>query len=162
MFHSGYLGIEGYSEEDHDPNHPSGLLRRGSNSMRNMSFSLTTPQVRSRQKDVTRRIGWSNLRPGEHIMAVEKAMGLKRGEKIVKICELVCQSNTQEPLNFILIKPIRDGNPLTEVEREGFPDISPGEFVQMFCSKMGISPDTNVNRIEFRFVDPSPEVCNHG
>ena len=33
--------------------------------MLNMSFALTTPQVRSQEKDVTRRLGWDDLKPGD-------------------------------------------------------------------------------------------------
>lgn len=120
--------------------------------MRNMSFSLTTLQVRSCSKDVTRRLGWSSLKPGEHFMAVEKALGLKKGEKVRKICECFCISNTPEPLKNILLNPVLAGS-RTEVEREGFPDLSPQEFIQMFCREMKVSPGTVVNRIEFAYVD---------
>lgn len=50
--------------------------------MRNISFALTTPQFKSRSKDVTRRIGWWFLKPGDVVMGVEKGMGLKKGEKV--------------------------------------------------------------------------------
>lgn len=53
--------------------------------MRNMSFMLTTQQMYDRTKDVTRRIGWWNLKPGDAVMAVEKGMGLKKGEKVKRI-----------------------------------------------------------------------------
>jgi len=33
--------------------------------MRNMSFSLTTQQCREMTKDVTRRLGWAILKPGD-------------------------------------------------------------------------------------------------
>jgi len=51
---------------------------------RNMSFMLTTAQYCARTKDVTRRLGWANLKPGDMFNGVEKAMGLKKGEKINK------------------------------------------------------------------------------
>ena len=121
--------------------------------MRNMSFSLTTEQVRNRTKDVTRRLGWKNLKPGEHFIAVVKALGLKKGERIVKICELECISNTPEPLKDIFFRPRRSGSRRTEVVREGFHEILPEEFVAMFVYHMHITPDTIVNRIEFKYVD---------
>ncbi len=52
---------------------------------RNMSFSMTTAQFRARTKTVTRRLGWWNLKPGDVIMGVEKAMGLKKGEKVKRL-----------------------------------------------------------------------------
>ena len=45
-----------------------------------ISFSLTTPQFRDGTKDVTRRLGWTFLKPGDRLCAVVKAMGLKKGE----------------------------------------------------------------------------------
>ena len=41
-----------------------------------MSFSLTTPQFRAQTKTVTRRKGWVFLNPGDHVLGIEKGMGL--------------------------------------------------------------------------------------
>ena len=49
--------------------------------MRRISFALTTPQFKARTKTVTRRLGWRDLQPGDELMAVEKCMGIKKGEK---------------------------------------------------------------------------------
>lgn len=38
---------------------------------RNMSFALTTSQIRDRSKTVTRRFGWWFLVPGDQVWAVE-------------------------------------------------------------------------------------------
>ena len=54
--------------------------------MRNISFSMTTEAVRRREKTVTRRLGWWNLKPGTVLQAVEKAQGLKKGEHVKPIC----------------------------------------------------------------------------
>ncbi len=46
---------------------------------------------------------------------------------------------------------------LQETAREGFPELSPVEFVEMFCKankRQGVTPETVVNRIEFGRVDP--------
>ncbi len=51
----------------------------------------------------------------------------------------------REPLHAI-------GMSFIEVQREGF-DCTPREFVQMFCEHMRCKPDTEVTRIEFRYVD---------
>lgn len=130
--------------------------------MRNMSFSLTTEAVRNRTKDVTRRIGWSNLKPGELFWAVEKSMGLKKGEKIKKICLLECLSNSSENLLDLPINLQKKMNSQkTEIEREGFPGWSPIEFFTFFCdthySKSKITnqmlSEAKVNRIEFQYVE---------
>ena len=39
--------------------------------MRHMSFALTTKQIKSRTKTVTRRLGWTFLKPGDLIQPVE-------------------------------------------------------------------------------------------
>lgn len=38
---------------------------------RHMSFSMTTEAVRRREKTVTRRLGWSDLKPGTLLWPVE-------------------------------------------------------------------------------------------
>ena len=53
--------------------------------MRMISFFLTTPQFKTRTKDVTRRPGWKNLKAGDRLQAVVKAQGLKLGEHPVKL-----------------------------------------------------------------------------
>lgn len=50
--------------------------------MRNMSFMHTKEQFRARTKFVTRRVGWWNLNPLDILQGVEKAQGLKKGEKV--------------------------------------------------------------------------------
>ena len=56
--------------------------------MRRMSFSMTEPQFRDGSKDVTRRLGWKFLKPGDRIMGVRKCMGLAKGEKQDETVEL--------------------------------------------------------------------------
>jgi len=51
--------------------------------MRNMSFFLTTDQIRNKTKTVTRRDGWLFLKPGDIVQACVKCQGLKKGEKIL-------------------------------------------------------------------------------
>ena len=36
--------------------------------MKRISFSMTEPQFVDRTKTVTRRLGWRNLKPGEHLL----------------------------------------------------------------------------------------------
>lgn len=53
--------------------------------MRNMSFAFTKDQFRARAKIVTRRLGWWDVYPGEILCGVERVMGFKKGEKIVRM-----------------------------------------------------------------------------
>lgn len=116
--------------------------------MRNISFSMTKQQVYNKTKDVTRRNGWLTLQPGEILRAVEKAQGLKKGEKITRICYIIVVSARREPLNLIN---------QTDCMREGFPDLLPFEFVEMFCkSHKGVKPDSEITRIEFQYLEKEP------
>lgn len=111
---------------------------------RMISFALTTRQVREKSKDVTRRLGWLNLKPGTILQAVERAQGLKRGEHVTKLCLIRVRSVRREPLNNVTKR---------EVEREGFPGMTPSQFVAMFCgSHKDVWPSTKVARIEFEYL----------
>lgn len=120
--------------------------------MRNMSFALTEPQVLAQTKDVTRRVGWDFLKVGDFLQPVRKCMGLKAGEKIVKIggpIEVV--GKHREPLNTLVHATAAYGP--TECRREGFPDLTPEEFVAMFCrTHRGCLPQHFITRIEFRYM----------
>lgn len=109
-----------------------------------MSFALTTKQVRERTKTVTRRRGWAKLKAGDRLTAVVKAMGLAKGEKVERLAEIVVEAVTLEPLDAITAD---------DVAREGFPEMSPAEFVAMFCGNMGGKPDQMVRRIQFRYAE---------
>lgn len=111
---------------------------------RNMSFMLTTEQVRNRTKDVTRRRGWKSLKPGELFHAVEQAQGLKKGQKLKRLAVLRCVSNTPSRLDEITPDDVR---------REGFPELTVEQFVAMFYRNLGGDERQVVNRIEFAYVD---------
>ena len=110
---------------------------------RNMSFSLTTEQVRNHTKTVTRRTGWKFLKPGDIVNAVEKGQGLKKGEKIRKICKIRIVSVRSEPLSDIT---------KADCIKEGFPEMSPVEFVLMFSIHNKVFARSPVNRIEFEYI----------
>jgi hypothetical protein len=112
---------------------------------RNMSFSMTTEQARNKTKTVTRRYGWANLKAGDVIQQVEKAMGLKKGEKPVKIHLIRAVEVTREPLTAIRDYP-------NDCELEGFPDWTPDQFIDFLTSKSGKSPDELVTRIRFEYI----------
>ncbi|MBL4800733.1 MAG: hypothetical protein JKY45_02495 [Emcibacter sp.] len=111
---------------------------------RNISFAMTTQQVRNRTKTVTRRYGWLFLKPEEILNGVEKAMGLKKGEKINRLCQIRVVSVRQEPLQAITQE---------DVIKEGFPDWTPAEFIKMIVDNYGKHPSELINRIEFEYVD---------
>jgi hypothetical protein len=108
----------------------------------NISFSMTTKQVREKAKWETRRLGWDKLKVGQHLTAVVKAQGLKKGEHVEKICEIVVTYKRREPLNAI-----GTGGCFLE----GFPNLTPTQFVDMFCKANKCSPDTIVNVIGFNY-----------
>ena len=114
--------------------------------MRNISFALTTQQFLDGTKTVTRRLGWQNLRPGDRLMACEKCMGLKKGEQVTKLGEIRVLGVDREPL-----KRIVDYGQI-ECEREGFPGLSPQQFMAMFANRMKCTGDTWVTRIRFERV----------
>lgn len=114
---------------------------------RNMSFSMTTDQMTHRTKRVTRRDGWWNLKPGDLLWAVEKAMGLKKGETMKRISLIRVKSVRQEPVGLITPE---------DVKLEGFPDWDVQQFLDFFCAAHGCGVDKVVNRIAFGFVTLDP------
>jgi hypothetical protein len=123
--------------------------------MRNMSFALTTDQIRAGSKTVTRRMGWRNLKPGTLIQPVLKGMGLKPGEKIERLRGPIRVTGVRfEPLRKMMDD--RDYG-TEECLREGFGDKSPAGFVEMFCSThKGCTLDSLVTRIEFEYLPDQP------
>jgi hypothetical protein len=104
---------------------------------------MTTQQFKDGKKDITRRFGWWTLKPGDRVRAVEKAMGLKKGEKMVSLGEIEIVSTRKEPLWVI---------DQDDCIREGFPHMSPDQFIRMLTEHYGCNPQETVNRIEFRRV----------
>lgn len=122
--------------------------------MRNLSFALTTRQIRERNKTVTRRRGtfWSRvLKPGDLVCAVEKSQGITRGG-LVRLGVLRVVSVRVEPLH----KVGDSGDDRDEARREGFPDLDARGFVEMFCRHMGGDPEQIVTRIEFEYAKEAP------
>ena len=114
--------------------------------MRNMSFMLTTDQVRARTKTVTRRIGWKDAKPGDMVQPVVKGQGLKKGETVEKI---------GGPIRFVRVDRVVLGDITPQdVFREGFQKMTTREFIKMFCqTHKGCRRDTKVMRIEFEYVE---------
>lgn len=113
--------------------------------MRNISFMLTAEQFTNGTKDVTRRLRWLNLKPGDRLCGVLKSQGLKKGEKLHRLGVIEVVSKRRERLDAITGY---------EVHREGFPLMTPAQFISMFCSHMKCEPSTIVTRIEFTHIEP--------
>lgn len=93
---------------------------------------------------MTRRDGLRFLKAGDIVNAVEKAMGLQKGEKINRLCQIRIISTREEPL----IKIIQ-----SDVIKEGLPDWSPQQFVKMLVDYYKIDPAKSFNRIEFEYLE---------
>jgi len=118
--------------------------------MKLMSFSMTTEAFKRREKTVTRRLGWWNLKPGELLQGVEQAQGLRKGEHVKRLHVIRVTDVRQEPLYEL---PAHGPD---ECAREGFPELTPAEFVEMFCKANRCGPGATVNRVEFEYVDAAP------
>ncbi len=112
--------------------------------MRNISFMLTTQQIRDRTKTVTRRCGWWFLKPGDRLQGCVKCQGIKKGEKMEKIAVIEVVRTDPEMLSEM---------PDEDCAAEGFPDLSAQQFVEMFCKNMKVEAGEFVNRIEFKYVE---------
>lgn len=118
--------------------------------MNNISCSLTEPQVRARTKDVTRRLGGKKLKVGQRLQFCRKCMGRKPGEPLVKIAVVEVVSVRRERLSCMTAS-LNYG--FAECRREGFPEMTPRQFVAFFCaSHKGCKPSTIITRIEFKYV----------
>ena len=110
-----------------------------------MAVSLTEPQVRARAKTVTRRVGWRMLRTGDQLTLCRKVMGRRRGEPLERIAAVEVTSVRREALDAITA---------ADVAAEGFPQMTPAQFVSFFCSThRGCGPGTEVTRVEWRYLD---------
>lgn len=117
-----------------------------------MSVSLTESQVRDRSKTVTRRLGWWTdkhgrrmLQPGDRLTLCRKVMGRRPGEPLERITDVEVLSVRRERLDAITP---------ADVIAEGFPEMTPREFVRFFVgSHKGADAATVVTRIEWRYLE---------
>lgn len=119
-----------------------------------MSVSLTEDAVVARTKTVTRRLGWTMLRTGDRITLCRKVMGRRRRdgsvEPLVRLAEVQVYDVRREPLDDLITGNTDYGH--REVMAEGFPQMTPEEFIAFFTSHMGCKPDHLVTRIEWRYL----------
>jgi hypothetical protein len=118
-----------------------------------MSVAFTEQAVRDRTKTVTRRQGWAFLKAGDRLTLCRKVMGRKPGEPLVRIAHVEVMSVGRERLRQITAD---------EVALEGFPGMSPEEFIRrFFVVAQGMSRDDFVTRIEWRYLD-DPAISAEG
>jgi len=111
---------------------------------KNISFSMTTSQVKNQSKTVTRRQGWKSLKAGTLLQPIIKGMGLKKGEKVKKIGGLIkVVSVTSVQICEISKK---------DVINEGFPNFEPRQFIEMYCKANKVKPLDYCNRIVFEYI----------
>lgn len=111
--------------------------------VRRISFSMTEAQLLDGSKTVTRRLGWQGLKAGDKLLAVDRVMGLKRGERQRVLGQLLVRSVGRERLDAI---------DEADVAAEGFPGQTPAWFVAHFCRAMRCDAGEMVTRIEFEFT----------
>jgi len=112
--------------------------------MRNASFSITTEQIKNKTKFQTRRLKWLHIKIGEKIQACVKCMGLKKGEKVEKLTVIQVVDKWREPLNAITKE---------ECTLEGFPEMEPSDFVDMFTKHNKCKRDEMITVIVFKYTD---------
>lgn len=116
--------------------------------MKQMSFALTTAQVRARTKTVTRRLGWQTAKVGQLVQPIVKGQGLKKGQHVEPIGGPIRFTSVRlEPLSRVTF---------ADCAKEGFHGMEPCEFVEMFSRHNGCQPDDIVTRIEFQYLGASP------
>lgn len=120
--------------------------------MRNMSFFLTVEQVRRREKTVTRRLGRRKIQVGETRMPVVKCQGIPKGghvEYIDRDTPILVTGVSFEDVDRMAREEAYGRD---EVIKEGFPKLTPADFVAMFCEHNRCSVDDVITRIEFKYI----------
>lgn len=148
-----------------------------------MSVTLTKQAVYDRVKTETRRTGWLFAAPGQTITLCEKVMGRKKGDPLVRICDVLIHTVKRERLDAICDRDVAaegfseaDLLPYHDPEFERPPHCTcparPGErmigcrrhghfaqgwlsraFVRYFVMHMGVAPSTIVTVIQWRYLD---------
>jgi hypothetical protein len=85
------------------------------------------------------------------LTGVEKAMGLKKGEKIVPLCDIRIISVRREPLNA-MTEDMAYG--AVELQKDGHPFglTCPALFVERLCQGTKHKPSDLITRIEYEYL----------
>ena len=105
----------------------------------------TIKQIHNAASTVTRRFGLWKIKPGTKLWAIEKGRGLKKGQKVVRICMIRIVSAHEEQVQDIRHRP-------NDLILEGFPDLTTNEFIRLLCKGTGKNETSPVNRIEFEYI----------
>jgi len=110
--------------------------------VRRFVFAVPSPGVENRTKTVSRLSGSVGLIPGALFPAVmrEEAFGACHSRPVGRVRILNCRP---EPLDQVTE---------AEVRREGFPDLTPSAFVDLFRAINGGERGQRVTRVEFEWV----------
>lgn len=123
-----------------------------------MSVAFTEQAVVDRLKVVSRRKGWWEDKRGRRLLEVgdrltlcRKVMGRKPGEPLVRLAEVEVIHVRREPLYELLLD---GGYGRDEMVREGFPGMSPVEFIaRYFTAAQRIHVADDVTRIRWQYLD---------
>lgn len=118
---------------------------------RNISFAKTTRQFRERTKTVTRRKGWKDVKPGQILNGCVQCMGLKPGQAIERLGQIRVLSARREPLSA-MSDPDNPEYGNEEAIKEGFPELTGVQFVEMFCRDLDAESDEVLTRIEYEYL----------
>lgn len=125
-----------------------------------MSVSLTEQAVVERRKTVTRRVGWRFLRAGDRITLCRKVMGRRNGEPLVRLVDVEVVDVRRERVWDITDDDVAREAVDPALFDEHWIDSgqpTPDAWVAWFCEQMGVRPDDEVTRIEWRYLDAEHE-----
>ena len=112
-----------------------------------ISFAMTLDACRERRKIETRRNGWAHAHAGLHLLAVDRVMGFRKGERVDDVVELLgvvrVLEARREPLNAITVEGCT---------HEGLPDLTPERFVERYCKAMRHMPKLDVTVLRFAWL----------
>lgn len=128
--------------------------------MKRMSFSMTSPAIIDRTKTVTRRpvSTWRTLKVGDLLAAVDKSMGLKKGERSTVLAVVRVVSVRVEPLTVITVE---------DCVREGLPSaVTSEQFIARYAAAYDMDQQkaskAMVRRIEFEYLQGDALIAAHG
>lgn len=122
----------------------------------NMAFTMTIEPMYQHLKTCTSRNGWLRAYVGQEVMAIEKGQGIPRGGHVVKIGLIRFLLVRFEPLRRMIDEP-EYGR--WKVVAEGFPLMTPAEFVEMYCRANKCDPERIITHIEFEPLYPKRETA---
>jgi hypothetical protein len=107
-----------------------------------MSVAETTDQVLDRSKIETRRLGWKFVKPGDVLTLVDR--NPRTGKPWQRLADVeVLRVTLYSTLCFIDQASVID---------EGFPDLTPEQFVEFFCRTFKCEPRQEVTVIRWRYL----------